>query len=176
MQFLNPVDLVYLRTELPVLAGDMSATATSARLADAVLARVEKGVRAVHGTVVGGSDMLAARDVDAGAVAAWHAPTDDDCRLHADRADALFPMRVPLCSDSVGLVGWLLLGPRPDGSFYGKDERDVLFAIAEPVARALAVTRHREADEVERRREMGRFASRLSVIETRLAGGAPLAA
>jgi hypothetical protein len=158
----------------------MSATATSARLADTVLARVEKGVRAVHGAVIVGADVLAARDVDAGAVvawlAAWHAPADDDCRLHADRADALFPLRVPRGADRVGLIGWLVLGPRPDGSFYGKDERDTLFAVAEPVARALAVTRYREAGERERQREIGGLATRLGVLETRLLGGGPLAA
>ena len=173
-------NLVHLRTALPVLANDMAATATPARLADAVLARVEAGVRAVHGAVVIGSEVLDARDVDGAAVtawlAAWREPDSDHCHLHIDRADALFPMRVPLFSDSAGLAGWLLLGPRPDGSFYGKDERDVLLAVAEPVARAIAVARHREVDGVERKREIGGLATRLTALETRLAGYAPFAA
>ena len=172
-------NLVHLRTALPVLANAMSATATPARLADTVLARVEKGVRAAHGAVVVGNDVLDARDVDAAAVAvwlaAWREPGGDGYRLHADRADSLFPMRVPLCSDSVGTVGWLLLGPRPDGSFYGKDERDVLLAIAEPVARALAVAKAREASDTKRRREIDWLSTRLALIETRLDGRVPLA-
>jgi hypothetical protein len=37
-----------------------------------------------------------------------------------------------------------LVGPRPDGSLYGKDERKTLARIADPVARALDIARIRE--------------------------------
>lgn len=147
--------LVKLRDGLPLLVGDMRATATPAALADAMLARVEKGVRARHGAVVVGDTVLDVLDVDEATVVAWMTrgttPTERVDRLHADRADPLFPMRVPLHADGIGLIGWLLLGPRPDGSFYGREERSVLHEIADPVARALAIAVKREEREAARR-------------------------
>lgn len=65
---------------------------------------------------------------------------------------------------------------RPAGSFYGEDERDTLLAIAEPVARAIAVARQREEREAERKREMVGIATWLAVVETRLNGEVPMAA
>jgi len=57
----------------------------------------------------------------------------------------------PLRANGIGQVGWLLLGPRPDGSFYCKDERETLAVIAEPIARALATAMERERWDTERR-------------------------
>ena len=180
-------DLVHLRGALPVLVGDMGTTATPARLADTVLVRIEKGVRAAHAAIVVDHQVLAARDVDLGAVqtwlSTWREPVEDEGQLHANRDDPLFPMRVPLYADSVGSVGWILLGPRPDGSFYGKDERDTLLAIAEPVARAIVVARQREERDTKREerdigrgREIGGLTNRMTAVETRLTGIAPQAA
>ena len=147
-------DLVHLRTGLPLLVGDLRETASPAALADAMLLRLEQGVRATHGAVVAGGAVIAARHIDADAVGGWLAArggAPSGSALEADRADPLFPLRVPLHADGVGLVGALLLGPRPDGSFYGKDERETLAAIADPVARALAIAIERERRECERR-------------------------
>ena len=177
-------DLVHLRSALPVLVGDMSTTATPARLADTVLVRIEKGVRAAHAAIVVDHEVLAARDVDLGAVqtwlSTWQEPVEGEGQLHTNRDDPLFPMRVPLYADSVGSVGWILLGPRPDGSFYGKDERDTLLAIAEPVARAIVVARQREERDTKREerdigrgREIGGLSNRMTAVETRLTGIAP---
>ena len=147
-------DLVHLRTGLPLLVGDLRETASPAALADAMLLRLEQGVRATHGAVVASGAVIAARHIDADAVGGWLAArggAPSGSALEADRADPLFPLRVPLHADGVGAVGALLLGPRPDGSFYGKDERETLAAIADPVARALAIAIERERRECERR-------------------------
>ena len=141
-------DLVHLRTALPILVGDMRESATPERLADAILSRVENGVRATRGAIVTRHQLLHARDVDATEVEAWLTswaePDDGKCRLYAERDDPLFPLRLPLQSEGAENVGWLLLGPRPDGSFYGKDERETLLALADPIARALVIARERE--------------------------------
>ena len=77
-------------------------------------------------------------------LAAWQPPLDPG-PLDCDDDDPVLPMRVALHGDGVGHIGWLLLGPRPDGSLYGRDERHALVAIADPVARALAVATKRHA-------------------------------
>ena len=141
-------DLVHLRQGLPLLVGDLRETAAPATLADAVLRRVEAGARARHGAVVLGHDVVAARNIDAAVVRGWlaaHPPgLSDPAQPVADRGDPTFVLRVPLVADGVDETGWLLLGPRPDGSFYGKDEREALGVIADPVARALAIATNRQ--------------------------------
>jgi hypothetical protein len=113
-----------------------------------MLGRVEQGVRARHGAVVVDNKVVDARDIDDAEVAKWIADNGwaalPNASLRCVRSDPLFPLQVPLRSDGLGLVGWLLLGPRPDGSFYGRDERDTLEEIADPVARALATAIERQ--------------------------------
>ena len=176
-------ELVRLRQGLPLLVGDMRETATPDAIADAVLARVEAGVRARHGAVVLGDAVLDTRVIEPDAAAAWLAtgvlPPEAAEGLDTDRGDPLFPVRVPLQADGVGLVGWLLLGPRPDGSFYGREERAALADIADPVARALDIATQRgrrdadrrateaarRADDEARDREIGRLQQRLGLDE-----------
>jgi hypothetical protein len=150
--------LVHLRKGLPVLVGDMRETASPRMLAQAMLARVETGVKASQGAVVMGGDILDARDIDVGLVVQWLVDDGPDKTtfdgLKINRLDPLFPIQVPLRADGVGLVGWLLLGPRPDGSFYGRDEREALIEIADPVARALSIAATREAREASYARDI----------------------
>ena len=66
-------------------------------------------------------------------------------------------------------VGWLLLGPRPDGSFYGHDEREALAATADPVARAIRIDQQREAREQRVQSEQRRQQRRIAALERKLA-------
>ncbi len=140
--------LLHLRQGLPLLLADLRETGTPDMLVDAMLVRIEKGVHAAHGAVVMAGEVVSARGVDSGAVrawlASWNAPASGRHLLESDRADRLFPLRMPLEADGAGHVGWLLLGPRPDGSFHGRTERAALAEIAEPSARALAIARERQ--------------------------------
>jgi hypothetical protein len=77
-------------------------------------------------------------------------------------------MRVPLYVDDVGLLGWLLLGPRPDGSFFNKEERETLLAIADPMARAMAIAFQREKAHGEWHREVGALRGMIDRLNDRL--------
>lgn len=152
--------LARLRHGLPLLVGDMRETASPLTLADAMLARVETGVRAKHGAVLLLGELLDTRDIEPSTVRRWLGDTslpDDATGLHADRSDPLFPMRVALRADGVGHVGWLLLGPRPDGSFYGREDRAALEEIADPIARALAIAHARQRREEEANQQVERL-------------------
>lgn len=143
--------LLDLRSGLPLLVGDLRETAPLDEIAEAVLKRVESGVRATRAVLLVGDEVLARRHIAADAFAEWRAgwiPAGHeglDCR----RTDPLLPMRVPLDADGCGRVGWLLLGPRPDGSFYGKDERETLAEIADSIARAVTIVGRRESREAQ---------------------------
>ena len=148
-------DLIRLKRGLPLLVGDMRETAPVGRIAAVTLDSVTRGVRATRAALVIDGELADARGIEPDEFAewrrGWHPAAGDG--LDAARDDATFPLRVPLEADGHGRIGWLLLGPRPDGSFYGKDEREALAAITDPVARALEVAaarQTREADEARR--------------------------
>lgn len=143
--------LAHLRHGLPLLVGDLRETAPARQLAEATLLRIERGVRATRGAILVNGAVLDKRNVSDEDVSSWFAqerlPTETHCALQCDRRDSLFPVRVPLAADGVVDRGWLLLGPRPDGSLFGREERAALREIADPVARALAVALERERRE-----------------------------
>lgn len=142
--------LAQLRDRLPVTVGDMREFASLDELLSTVGSQVEKALRATRVAVLIGAageplSLAFARHVATGEVEAWQAawqPGEAET-LDCNRADATFPARLRLRTEGAGTVGWLLLGPRPDGSFYGKDEREALAEIADPIARAVHVVRQR---------------------------------
>ena len=138
--------LLHLRRDLPECVDDLRETAGLQDLLDEVLARVEAGVRAVRSAVTIDGKVAAVRGVEP-----------------EDAAEADFPLAVPLRTGRDGAeIGTLLVGPRPDGSGLGREEREALGEIAGPVARAVKVVLLREA--MERQTE-----ARFSAIERRLA-------
>jgi hypothetical protein len=166
--------LVRLRRDLPDCVGDLRETSGLEPLLDEVLERIEEGVRSVRGAVLLGGRTAASRGVGADEIAAWGAlPTEAADGIDCAPGDPLFPVRIPLrIRHGAGEpVGWILLGPRPDGSLYGSDEREALEAVADPVARAVRVVLAREEREA---RQEARFAA----LERKLARalkGAPAA-
>lgn len=160
-------NLLKLRNGLPELVGDMRETADAAELGEAACARVAKGVRAQRVAVVVGDTLAAAQGLTADQFADWHRgwqPAEGP-GIVAESADPLLPVRVPLEADGCGRTGWLLLGPRPDGSLYNKDEREVLAAIADPVARALHIVCKREARDAAVQGRLSEMEGRFSALE-----------
>lgn len=142
--------LLQLSHGLPELVGDLRETARVERIAEAVAEAARAGVQAMRAALIVEGEVLAARGLSSGAARDWLQGRDISGETQgAARGDPLFPMRLPLQSEATGPVGWLVLGPRPDGSLYGKDERKALAAIAGPVARAIDVARSRERREAE---------------------------
>ena len=150
--------LYRLRHGLPALVGDLRETSGLEQIAGATLDSLVDGVRARRAALVAGDEVVDAREISAKDVKRWlrnwsPAPHGGiDC----DRSDEMFPVRVPLEAEGHGRVGWLLLGPRPDGSLFGKSEFDAIEEVAEPVARAVQVVTMRVAREAELE---GRFAA-----------------
>lgn len=156
-------DLVEFRERLPVVVGDLRETEDLDGLLAVVLARVCTALRCGRAAVFLGEDgrtLAATRglppDVAADSAADWPAASGDDGPIRQDWNQEIFPLRVRLAAERGGTpvrVGWLALGPRPDGSGYGKDELEALAEIAGPVARAVWIVRARaeREEELERR-------------------------
>jgi hypothetical protein len=170
--------LLKLRRDLPDCVGDLRETGSLSELLDEVMARLAAGVRASRAAILVDGEVAAVRDATPEEVQEWletasYAVTA--AALDCDRSDPLFPMRVALRvrHGAEEPIGWILLGPRPDGSFYGKDEREVLAEIADPVARAVQIVLSREAREAEARERTRRHEQRLAALERKLESALP---
>lgn len=141
--------LQHLRRDLPACVDDLRETASLDDLLGEVLARIEAGARAVRSAVAIGGELAAVRGI-----------------ARADASDSMFPIAIPLKVGHAGAeVGTLLVGPRPDGTGLGKDEREVLDEIADPIARAIRVVTAREAREAATKKALAAIQRRLTRIE-----------
>lgn len=129
-------DLVQLTTELPELLSEVPADWTPSRVGHAALPKIMDGVHATHAAIVLKDKPIAAHGLALGLV---------------DPASGQFPLRLALRCPFGGHHGWLLLGPRPDGSTYGKDDSEALEAVLPALRRALLLSRER--DKARRRNE-----------------------
>jgi hypothetical protein len=165
-------ELVILRTELPALLAGAPDHAEIGSLAAMVLPRLEAGVRARHAALAVDGTVIAVNDMDEAGAQAWlerrHA-ADGAGLAESDVDDPVFPLRIPLSSPGATPFGWVLLGPRPDGSFYRDDELEALAEIAVPLRRAVAAVRDRQRHGAELRGQRDALLEGLSALGARVA-------
>jgi hypothetical protein len=156
--------LVELREGLPDCLAKLCDLTGTTELVDEILSRVVQALRPRRAALLIGDTPSGLWEANIGEVEQWFALAKlDETALDVtiEREDHFFPVRVPLrLRGRVGEtpLGWLLLGPRPDRSLYGKDEREALSAIAAPAARALKAVLLREQRD-------GTIATRLASLE-----------
>ena len=159
--------LASIRSEMPSFLSDLREFATPESLVETVIIWLEHGVRASRSAVLisndHGHDLACHHDVTAEEVEGWqrHWLPRAGPVIDCDPRDELFPLRLALHMDNSDNIGWILLGPRPDGSFYGKEEREALAGAARPIARSIYIVRRRCA-------EHEALEARLAAIEARL--------
>ncbi len=144
-------NLFLLRDDLPECVRDLRETATMSELIREVLARVERGVRAIRSAAIVNGDVVDAHGISREEVVAWRASAEAQDHAEDDRekADLVFPVRIPLVpsSDDEAPIGYILVGPRPDGTLPSKDEQQALEGVSESIARAIRNVIKREARE-----------------------------
>jgi hypothetical protein len=168
-------NLFLLRDDLPECVRDMRETASLQQMADEILARVDRGVRAVRSALIVSGRVLRVRDITVDEVEGWRSSgfaedyTSDIC----EPSDRLFPIRVPLVpsSDDEAPIGFLLVGPRPDGSVPSRDEQKALAGVSESVARAIRTVIKREAKERDVAELIAANARRIEALEAMLGAG-----
>ncbi|HEY5105174.1 MAG TPA: hypothetical protein VII73_00210 [Caulobacteraceae bacterium] len=165
-------DLLHLRQSLPPLVANLRETASPAELADAALHRVTHALHAGSGAVSDDDgNVLVAHNLSDEDIRQWKIRWSARRRLNepVDPSDPLLPVHIPLVTEGAKPSGWLLLGPRPDGSLYGKDEREALADVAEPIWRCLTAAMRREKSLAAEERERAAFISRLEALERTVA-------
>jgi hypothetical protein len=164
-------NLVKLREDLPQCALELRESASIDELLDEILRRIEEGTRATRLAVIVDGRIAGTRGISDDAAEDWVAGFEpSECRdALCSARDKLFPIRVPLETVTEKSVGWLLIGPRPDGSLLSKDEQEVLVEVAAPIARAIRIViRRNERDQL----LLGRIEEqqqRITALEERLA-------
>ncbi|HEY0149913.1 MAG TPA: hypothetical protein VGB70_13040 [Allosphingosinicella sp.] len=172
-------NLLKLRRDLPETVRDLREIASLPELLANVLSRVKGGVRTVRGAIAVDGDIAelfgATREEAKLWLARFTAAPEAD-KVACDPADPIFPVRVPLCAAQGGAcLGWLLIGPRPDGTQVSGDEREALAEIADPVARAIHIVVKRERQEGEIAALLAEQMRRIEALEARFRPGAAAA-
>jgi hypothetical protein len=165
-------NLFLLRDDLPECARDLRETASLGEMLDEILARVDRGVRAIRSAAIVNGCVMRARGLTTDEVEDWRRTTfaqdykSDIC----EPTDGLFPIRVPLVpsSDDEEPIGYLLVGPRPDGSIPSRDEQKALKEVSESVARAIRTVIKREARELQIAELIADNAQRIQALEALL--------
>jgi len=169
-------NLFLLRDDLPEVARDMRETASLGEMLDEILARVDRGVRAVRSSAIVNGCVLRARGLSTDEVEAWRTTrfAQDYKSDICEPTDKLFPIRVPLVpsSDNEEPIGYLLVGPRPDGSIPSRDEQKALREVQESIARAIRTVIKREARELQVSELIADNARRIEALEALFSGSA----
>ena len=167
--------LFLLRNDLPQSVRDMRETASLDEMVGEILAQVDRGVRAVRSAMIVNGCVLTVRGIGRDEVEAWRTSVfaqdykSDIC----EASDRVFPIRVPLIpsSDQEEPIGYLLVGPRPDGSVASRDEQKALAEVSEEIARAIRTVIKREARESEIAGLIADNVRRIEALEALLGGG-----
>lgn len=161
-------NLVRLRDDLPPFLRELRESASIQELLAETLKRIETGVRTTRMAVLFDGVVAASRGIEPKSVRRWLKGFDPaSCRdALCSTSDKTFPVRVPLHTgaDDGDWIGWLLVGPRPDGSLLSKDEQNALVDVAAPVTRAVRIVTRREVRE-------SALLRRIEAIEANLSKG-----
>ena len=163
-------DLAVLKQQLPELLAELAVSATARQVANAVLPRIDEAIHAARTAIVIDRAVVGVHGIaprDARIWIGWWGP-DPDGLFERDPGDPIFPVRMALRCPFGSVRGWLLLGPRPDGSLYGKDELEALAEIAPPLRRALLAARHREQEQAREARRLRAVARIIGEITARI--------
>jgi hypothetical protein len=170
-------DLMELRRDLPECVRDIREVASLPEMLHEVLQRIRAGVRTVRVAVVVDGVVQDVSGVTREEAEQWlssYHPPEHGPKVECDAGDQLFPVRVSLSYSTDQLcIGWLLVGRRPDGTTLGRDEREALAGIADPVARAIRIVLKRDRQDQEIAELIDSHRRRIEGLEARLAAAAP---
>ncbi len=167
-------DLALLKRQLPELLAELSAGSSTRKLAAAVLPRIQVAIHVKQAALIVDDTVVATLGVQPPQVMSWSKRALGEVigrQFHLVPEDPLFPTRMVMRCAFGQVRGWLLLGPRPDGSQHGKHELAALAAIAPALRQALFASKSRD-DERQRdqrlfraiRRQVDDLSLRLNTI------------
>ena len=164
-------NLFILRDDLPDSVKELRETASLDEMLTEILRRIENGVRAIRSAVIVEGRIVDARDVTVNEVEDWRALHEGFSRDLCEPKDRMFPLRVALIPSSEKEeepMGYILVGPRPDGSIPSREEQKALAGVSETIARAIRTVIKREEREREVEQLIEANSRRLDELEALL--------
>ena len=140
--------LLDIRENVPELMRDTRDSTSLDEFLETVLQRLLTGVLSVRGAVILDDEVKQAIGTTKSDVLRWkekHDPKFDRNVLDCIPEDHEFPLRLEV-ETSAESFGWLLIGPRPDGSIPGEDEQEALAKIAGTLGRSVRIVLSREEE------------------------------
>ena len=163
-------DLIGLKTELPDLLEALAGGSSIARLGAAVLPRIEEAIHSIRIALSVDGKLVAVRGIAGADAQRWleRWKASPSTVLFDQDDDRDFPIRMALKCPLGRVRGWLLLGPRPDGSIYGKDDLEALAAIAPRLRQTIFLVLEREKEQRAARARLNRLAAKIGKLEAAL--------
>jgi hypothetical protein len=164
-------DLAVLKRTLPDILADQPPTASSRQLGTVALRMISDAIHATRSALLVEGNVVAAQGIELDAVRRWSRDSAERDRPMLERypSDCVFRLCIPIRSTFAGATPWLLLGPRPDGSLYGKDELDALNSILPALRDSLNSAMMRETYLAHQRRADRRVRQDIAELRSRLA-------
>ncbi len=169
-------NLFILRDDLPESVREMRETASFDELLTDVLARIEEGIRSVRSAMIIDGRIAEVRDTTISEVENWRALNQGYGGDMCEPKDRMFPLRIALIPSSEKHeepMGYLLVGPRPDGSIPSREEQKALAGVSETIARSIRTVIKREHREREVADLIAANVKRIEALEAFIGTAAP---
>ncbi|MDB5697211.1 MAG: hypothetical protein JWN69_15 [Alphaproteobacteria bacterium] len=164
-------DLLELRARLPETVRDLREVAPLDELLNEVLVRVQAGVQTVRSAVIVNGAVEEVLGITSDEATLWlNGFNADPEKKLCDSTDAVFRVRVPLIVHGQKQIGWLVVGPRPDGTTIRDDEQEAMVGIADPIARAIGIVLKRDLEQRQLHDILSDLGRRLDDVEAHLHG------
>ena len=163
-------DLAQLKRELPELLERLSATSSTRKLGTTVLPHINTAIHASSSAIFLDEQVKATCGVTTTEARRWWAQAMQTESQLAERnaCDTVFPVRLTLGKAPSGSAVWLLLGPRPDGTLFGREDLEAVRSTFPALKHALASALMREALNASVDRREKRIQTELREIRARL--------
>jgi len=140
-------DLSQFKLDMPELLERLSVDASTRQLGDEVLQHVNAAIHASRSAFIVNGRETASCGVAVGEVRRWWRKAAQAETTLGERVpnDPLFPVRLSLSSAPSRQALWLLLGPRPDTTLYGREELDAVRSTFPALTHAFTSAMAREA-------------------------------
>jgi hypothetical protein len=164
-------DLATLKRTLPDILADQSPEVASHHLGALALLKIAEAIHASRSALVVEGVVVAAQGIALNEVRRWSRKSlqRDGSMLERYPSDRVFRLCIPIRGTFTGATPWLLLGPRPDGSLYGKDELDALNAVLPALRDSLNAAMMREAHLAQQRQADRRVRKDIAQLQGRIA-------
>ena len=139
-------DLAQLKRQMPELLDRFGTSSSTRRLCDAVLPHIDAAIHATRSALIVNKKVASARGINVRDAQRWVRKSFDKDPGYANRDDGdnLFPVRLGIGNVTSENSAWLLIGPRPDGTMYGREDLDAVQSILPALRNALITTAARE--------------------------------